>query len=193
MRTERIAIIGGGNLGSAIARALVSSEERLPPSITITRKSEGPLGVFSKEGFRTSTDNVSAIADAAIVLIAVRPKQMDAVLDQLAGNLEPSRHVLISTVSGVRIEDIQQRVGASIPIIRAMPDIGVAVSTSMTCLSCHASTPTDAKNLASELFSNLGRVEFIEEEQMTPATACVLVESRSFCEPSSPHGKVVSK
>jgi len=171
MRNVRIAILGGGNLGSAIARGLVSSEERLPPSITITRRAEGPLEVFSKEGFRTSTNNVSAIDDATVVLIAVRPKQMDIVLDQIAGNLEPSRHVLISTVSDVRIEDIQQRVGASIPIIRAMPNIGVAVRTSMTCLSCRASTPPDAKDLASELFSNLGRVEFIEEEQMTPATA----------------------
>ncbi|MFC2105759.1 pyrroline-5-carboxylate reductase [Candidatus Bipolaricaulota bacterium] len=171
MKTERMAILGGGNLGAAIARGLVSSEARLPANITITRRSGVPLEVFGEEGFRTSTNNVSAIDDASVVLIAVRPRQMDAVLDQLAGNLDPSRHVLISTVSDVRIEDIQQHVGSSIPIIRAMPNIGVAVGMSMTCLSCHASTPSNAKQLASELFSHLGRVEFIEEEQLTPATA----------------------
>ena len=171
MKTERIAILGGGNLGAAIARGLVSSEARLPASITITRRSKNPLEVFSKEGFRTSTDNVSAIDGAAIVLIAVRPKQMDTVLDQLAGNLDPSKHVLVSTVSDVRIKDIQQRVDSSMPIIRAMPNIGVAVGMSMTCLSCHESTPSEAKSLTSELFSHLGRVEFIEEEQMSPATA----------------------
>jgi len=171
MKTERMAILGGGNLGGAIARGLVSSEARLPTSITITRRSEGPLEVFSKEGFRTSTDNISAIDGAAIVLIAVRPKQMDTVLDQLAGNLDPIKHVLVSTVSDVRIEDIQQHVGSSISIIRAMPNIGVAVGTSMTCLSCHESVPSDAKRLTSELFAHLGRVEFIEEVQMSPATA----------------------
>ena len=171
MKTERMAILGGGNLGAAIARGLVSSEARLPTSITITRRSERPLEVFVKEGFRTSTNNVSAIDDAAIVLIAVRPKQMDAVLDQLAGNLDPSKHILVSTVSDVRIRDIQQHVGSSIPIIRAMPNIGVAVGTSMTCLSCHESTSAVAKELTSELFLHLGRVEFIEEEQMSPATA----------------------
>ena len=171
MRTKRIAILGGGNLGAAIARGLVSSEARLPTSITITRRSKAPLEILGKEGFRTSTDNVSAIDDAAIVLIAVRPKQMDTVLDQLAGKLDSSGHVIISTVSDVRIEDIQQHVGSSIPIIRAMPNIGVAVGASMTCLACHTSTPSIAKDLASELFSHLGRVEFIEEEQLTPATA----------------------
>jgi len=171
MKTERMAILGGGNLGAAIARGLVSSEARLPANITITRRSGAPLEVFGEEGFRTSTDNVSAIGDAAIILITVRPKQMDAVLDQLAENLDPNRHVLISTVSDVRIEDIQQHVGSSIPIIRAMPNIGVAVGMSMTCLSCHASTPSNAKELASELFSHLGLVEYIEEDQLTPATA----------------------
>ena len=171
MTSNRIAIIGGGNLGTAIARGLISSGERLADTITITRRSDQALEALQREGFTTTTDNVAAIDGAAIVLICVRPKQMDAVLYQLAGNLDPQRHVLVSTVSDVWIEDIQKHVGVSIPVIRAMPNIGVAVSASMTCLSCLASSPAIAKDLASELFSHLGRVEFIEEEQMSPATA----------------------
>jgi len=171
MTNNRITIIGGGNLGTAIARGLISSGERLAETITITRRSDHALEALQKEGFTTTTDNISAIDDAAIVLICVRPKQMDAVLDQLAGNLDPNRHVLVSTVSDVWIEDIQKHVGESIPIIRAMPNVGVAVGESMTCLSCLESSPAIAKDLAAGLFSHLGRVEFIEEEQMSPATA----------------------
>jgi len=163
MTNNRITIIGGGNLGTAIARGLISSGERLAETITITRRSDHALEALQKEGFTTTTDNVSAIDDAAIVLICVRPKQMDAVLDQLAGNLDPNRHVLVSTVSDVWIEDIQKHVGESIPIIRAMPNVGVAVGESMTCLSCLESSPAIAKDLAAGLFSHLGRV--------APATA----------------------
>ena len=171
MTTNKISIIGGGNLGVAIARGLVSSGDCLAETITITRRSEQALAALRTEGFSTTTDNVAAIEDATIVLIAVRPKQVDAVLGQLGGNLDPSRHVLVSTVSDVPIEDIQKHVGSSVPIIRAMPNIGVAVGASMTCLACHESTPATAKDLASGLFERLGRVEFIEEEQMSPATA----------------------
>jgi pyrroline-5-carboxylate reductase len=171
MTIDKIAIIGGGNLGSAIARGLVTSGEHQAKTITITRRSDQALEALRKEGFATTTDNISAIEDADIVLIAVRPKQIDAVLNQIAGNLDLSSQILISTVSDVRIDDIQKRVGVLVPIIRAMPNIGVAVSTSMTCLACHESTPVTAKDLASGLFERLGRAEFIEEEQMTPATA----------------------
>lgn len=169
--TNKISIIGGGNLGAAIARGLVSSGQCLAETIKITRRSEQGLVALRQEGFITTTDNVCAIKGAGPVLIAVRPKQMDAVLDQLSGHLDPSKQVLISTVSDVWIEDIQQHVGRSIPVIRAMPNIGVAVGASMTCLACQESTPAEARTLASKLFEQLGNVEFINEDQMIPATA----------------------
>ena len=171
MTINRITIIGGGNLGTALARGLVLSGQCSAETITITRRSDQALAALRKEGFTTTTDNVSAIDGAAIILICVRPKQMDAVLGQLAGSLDSRKHTLVSTVSDVWIKDIQQHVGCSIPIIRAMPNIGAAVGASMTCLSCPASSPAAAKDLVSQLFSYLGRVEFIDEEQMTPATA----------------------
>jgi len=171
MTTNGLSIIGGGNLGTAIARGLVSSGERAAETITLTRRSEQALAALRKEGFSTTTDNVAAIENAPLVVIAVRPKQMDAVLNELSGHLDPDKHVLVSTVSDVQIRDIQEHIGAAVPIIRAMPNIGVAVSESMTCLACHESTPAVAKDLAARLFEQLGSIAFIEEEQMSPATA----------------------
>ncbi|MFC2078961.1 pyrroline-5-carboxylate reductase [Candidatus Bipolaricaulota bacterium] len=171
MTTKKITIIGGGNLGAAIARGLAKADDYSAGAITITRRSDQALEFLREEGFVTSTDNVSAIEGADLVLIAVRPKQMDVVLNQLAGRFDDNRQILVSTVSDVRIEDIQQHVGSLMPIVRAMPNIGVAVGASMTCLSCQEATPSSAKDFASEVFSQLGRVEFIDEEQMTPATA----------------------
>lgn len=171
MSNERIAIIGGGNLGSAIARGLVSAGVCQPQAITITRRTEEALEPFRKEGFVTTTDNAQAADGAGVVLIAVRPKQVNAVLEAIAPVVESERHVVISTATDVRIADIRQQLAEGVPVIRAMPNIGVAVGESMTCLSCGDGTPEEAKAVAVSVFSALGQTQFINEDQMTPATA----------------------
>ncbi len=171
MTSTKIAIIGGGNLGTAIARGLVEFGELPAEKITITRRSAKALQPLLAAGFTTTTSNTAAIKDAGIVIIAVRPKQMDDVLDDIALHLDPMAHVLVSTVSDVRIDSIYKRIDHRIPVIRAMPNIGVAVGESMTCLSCLASIDEAVNRRVSELFEHLGIVAFIEEQQMTPATA----------------------
>jgi len=171
MSHERIAVIGGGNLGRAIARGLVTANAYPATDITITRRSKPALEHLASEGFAATTDNASAVREAGIVVIAVRPKQMNGVLASIAPSLDPARHILLSTATDVRIADIREQVGPEIAILRAMPNIGVAVGVSMTCLACDDTTPEPAKKAAEKVFTALGRVEFIAEEQMTPATA----------------------
>jgi len=171
MSNERIAIIGGGNLGSAIARGLVAAGLRTPSAITITRRSESPLEPFRDAGFDTTTDNVLAVRGASLVIVAVRPKQMNGVLERIAPELDAERQILISTATDVRIDDMRTHVGNDLPVLRAMPNIGVAVGESMTCLACEPATPEMAKATATKIFSALGTTAFIAEDQMTPATA----------------------
>ena len=171
MTMNKIAIIGGGNLGKAIARGLVASGRYQAETIAITRRSSQALDSLRKEGFAATTDNVSAIEGATLIVIAVRPKQMDVVLCELAGHLDPRTQTLVSTVSDVQIGDMQKHLSESIPMVRAMPNIGVAVRESMTCLACFESVPSTVRDQVRDLFEHLGIVAFIEEDQMTPATA----------------------
>lgn len=171
MTTHKTAIIGGGNLGKAIARGLVAYGGVPAETIWISRRSKKALEPLRAEGFAVTSDNTEAIDGASLIVIAVRPKQMDAVLQDIAPHLDPKSQTLVSTASDVRIENIQKHVGALIPIIRAMPNIGVAVGESMTCLSCDHSIPEAAKERVSEVFEHLGIVAFIDEAQMSPATA----------------------
>jgi pyrroline-5-carboxylate reductase len=168
---EKVAIIGGGNLGSAIARGLVAAGLRTPSAITITRRSEPALACFRDEGFDTTTDNAAAVKDAGVVIVAVRPKQMNDVLEGIAPALDAKHQILISTATDVRIADMRAHVGDRIPVLRSMPNIGVAVSESMTCLACESTTPEAAKATTTTIFSALGNTAFIAEDQMTPATA----------------------
>jgi pyrroline-5-carboxylate reductase len=170
MSEKRIAIIGGGNLGRAIARGLAAADFCPPDAIFVTRRSATALAPLEAEGFRTSTDNVAAVAEAEIIVVAVRPAQANEVFDSL-GPLDPDRQILISTITNVGIAAIVRHVPEGLPILRAMPNIGVTVGQSMTCLACHPGTPDAARQAAEDLFNALGRTLYIEEEQMTPATA----------------------
>jgi pyrroline-5-carboxylate reductase len=176
-RTERIAIIGGGNLGRCIASGLVSAGLVSPAAVTITRRRPGLLSDLRSEGFETGDDNRKAVADSNVILLCVQPQQLDAVMTEIAADLDPVRHVLISTVSGASIGALRSHAGTRIRIVRAMPNIGIAIGRSMTCLATDdLSLATDDLSIGSvdrarDLFDALGATMLIQEEQMVPATA----------------------
>jgi len=168
---DRIAIIGGGNLGTAIARGLVASGKISADKITITRRSIYLLDGLKQEGFCVDSDNLAAVRSARVVLVTVRPNQLDAVLREIAPALVEGDHLLISAVSNASIAEIKQQLGKEIAVVRAMPNIAVSVGESMTSLCSGESVAPEVKERAREIFATLGETMFITEEQMTPATA----------------------
>ncbi len=169
--TDRVAIIGGGNLGTAIARGLAASGKISADKITITRRSIHLLEELRQEGFCVDGDNVVAVRSARIVLVTVRPSQLNAVLREIAPALVEDEHLLISTVSNASIAEIKRQLGKEIAVLRAMPNIAVSVGESMTCLCSGASVGPEMEEEVREIFATLGKTIFITEEQMTPATA----------------------
>jgi pyrroline-5-carboxylate reductase len=168
--SPRLAIIGGGNLGVCIARGLVAAGVTPAPSISITRRRPELLSMLAEEGYATGDDNREAVHSSDIVIVCVQPQQLDGVLDSLAAALDPSRHLLISTVSGASITAIRNHLGVGLPIIRAMPNIGISIGESMTCLAADQRSAAKVP-VAVELFDALGETMQIQEEQMVPATA----------------------
>ena len=167
---DRIAIIGGGNIGSAIARGLVGSGRYRPEQIIITRRQVEQLAPLGKQGFPVQTDNRAAVKGAAIVIIAVLPQQLVEVLHEIGPDLRPGEQVVISIVSGVKIEEITRQIGQDMPVVRAMPNTAIEIGESMTCLA-HAPGAQDALATATALFSVAGKTLVVAEEFMTAATA----------------------
>ena len=168
MSTTKLAILGCGNIGSAIAKGLVKSG-MAPGNITLTRRKSESLTELNPAGFQTTADNVSAVQNSEIILLTVGPGQLMDLLDEISQSLSEN-HLLISIVSGVSISEIQAIVGKEIPIIRAMPNTAAALCESMTCIS---SLPQFAEGLktAQSLFEKVGKTLVIDEIQMASATA----------------------
>ncbi len=166
---KKIAIIGGGNLGVAIAEGLIKSGFAQPGNIIVTKRNIQTLAELEKKGVTITSNNNEAVKDAHMVILSVKPFQIKDVLLGIKDELKPETHVLVSVVTGVLIKDMQEWVGTEMPIVRAMPNTAIAIQESMTCI-CSKNTIQEQLNHVQDLFAQLGRVTFIEEKLMDAAT-----------------------
>ena len=164
----RIAILGAGNIGTAIANGLVQSGRFAAPAITLTRRRVHLLEPMRAQGFDVQGDNRRAVADADVVILAVEPGQIDGLLDEVGPALVPGPHTVISVVTGVSLAHLRARLGEHLALVRAMPNTAIAVRESMTCL---ASSDDAALDVARTVFATVGTTAVIREEDMTAATA----------------------
>ncbi|QNL50789.1 pyrroline-5-carboxylate reductase [Olivibacter sp. SDN3] len=167
----KITIIGSGNIGLSLARGLVNKHYSSPTDITLTRRSlkNIPSEVVSM-GFDVSEDNISAIAGAEIVVLAVLPQQLDQVLDQIAPVVVAERQLIVSVISGVSCMDIRNKLGDTSQVIRAMPNTAIAIGQSMTCIASDKASEHHMEEVT-RLFETVGSVVTINEDLMTSATA----------------------
>ena len=165
----KIAILGGGNLGQALARGWTSAGVVAAADLHVVRRRPERLVELATLGITTGADNCSAVEEADLIVIAVQPQQIESLLREIASTLDPTRHRVVSVVSGVSINVLSSHL-TGIPLVRAMPNTAVVIRESMTCLSA---LPTHASALAEArvLFEALGKTLEIEEEMMIPATA----------------------
>ncbi len=167
---RRIAILGGGNLGRALAMGWVESGYCAADRIHITRRNPDKLQFFADAGFRVGSDNAEAVRNADVVVLAVQPQQVGDLAEEIRSAIDPARHRIISVASGVSIRQLRELLDTRASIVRAMPNTAVSIGQSMTCL---ASSETDDPALpeAVELFEIVGRTLVIPEDMMIPATA----------------------
>ena len=164
---RKIAIIGGGNLGTAIAEGLLKSKFSSAADITITKRNTSTLETLRNRGVVVTDDNASAVRKSNVVILAVKPFQVSEVLNGIKNELNDQ--LLISVVTGVTIQEMKEILEKQSVIFRAMPNTAIAIQESMTCL-CSANAAAADKEYVQELFSKLGKVVSIDEKLMEAAT-----------------------
>lgn len=168
--SRALAILGGGNIGQALARGWVASGELSAGQITITRRHGAALQSLAEQGFDVGTDNREAVRRADTLLIAVQPQQLIPLLDEIRDVLDSDRHIVISVVSDATVADIQEQLSVPVPVVRAMPNTAIEIRESMTCLAADQGSGA-ALAQARSLFDAVGRTLVIDEELMVSATA----------------------
>ena len=169
-KTDRLVIIGAGNIGTAIATGLVTAKSLGPKQITLCDVQPARREWLESQGFATSASNTAPLGTPCTVLVSVEPHHADDVLREIAPSLQPGRHVLISVMAGVTIGQLRKHIGTKLPIVRAMPNTAIAIRESMTCLATDKADTAPIER-AKAIFDTVGKTLVINEEQMTSATA----------------------
>ncbi|MBV6643646.1 MAG: pyrroline-5-carboxylate reductase [Cyclobacteriaceae bacterium] len=166
-KEQTIAVIGAGNLGVAIAQGIVEKGVRKPEEMILTRRNIESIDYLKKQGFRITQSNLQAVEQSRIVMLCVQPKQVKQVIQEINTKLNKD-HIIVSVITGVKIDEIHKELKLDLPVIRAMPNTAISIGESMTCIaSKNATAHMEEIEL---LFGTLGLTLVIEEKLMQAAT-----------------------
>jgi pyrroline-5-carboxylate reductase len=173
LKGTKIAIIGLGKIGGALASSLVRnrivSKENL---LGTTGHRDSALEAAKRYGIKAITDNVRAIADAQIVILAVKPQTMKKVLTEIKDAVREDQ--LVITLAAARttrfIEEMLQR---AIPVVRAMPNTPCLVNAGMTVLCPGRYATEEHVGVAREIFAAVGLVAVIDNEDLMDAVTAL--------------------
>ena len=170
----KIAIIGCGAMGGALAEGFVRSTAFGAAGITVTARHGQTLVRFRQLGVNATTDNVEAVRGADIVVLAVKPWLVKGVADELKPVLDCARQTVVSVaagVSGSELTDMFTREDGSCPkIFIAMPNIAAALGCSMTFIVNVNGGEEDA-GMTENVFRAVGETMLIEERLLPAGTA----------------------
>ena len=168
---RKIAILGAGRIGEALLSGLISSGWRKPEEISATsRRAERVEELREKFGVAATTSNPEAVSGAAIVVISVKPQDLDALLGEVGG-LIASDQTVLTIAAAIPTATIERRLDSSVPVVRAMPNTPSTVHEGIAGLAPGAHADEEHLALAEEVLSHLGAVVRVPESMMDAVTA----------------------
>lgn len=158
-------IIGGGNLGASIAIGI--AKFTTGNQVTVTRRNTTNILHLEPLGVTVSKDNKHNIQNADIIILTIKPYQVDTVLEEILPVI--ANKTIASAVSGLSIENLQNKIGATHQAVRIMPNIASQFGASATCIAFQETNKEAAQNVVT-LFEGLGTAPIIDEKLMDAAT-----------------------
>jgi pyrroline-5-carboxylate reductase len=160
----KIAFIGGGNMGDAIVRALIEKKICLPSDIGISDISQPRRDYLEQRyGVSVTADNKATIAGKNVVVLAVKPQQINDVFTDLKGALKPNQLVL-SIAAGVTIGAISRGLGHR-KVARVMPNTPAQIGLGMSGWTVTAEVSAEQKVQVRRILTAMGKEIFFEDEQ----------------------------
>ena len=171
VEARRIAVLGAGKIGEALITGLLSSGWRNADELVAScRRQERADELAQRHGIRTTLSNAEAANGAAVVVIAVKPQDIDALLGQIGGLLGAEQTVL-SIAAAIPTSMIESRTAAAVPVVRAMPNTPATVHEGIAGICAGAHAADEHLAAAEDVLSHLGAVVRVPETAMDAITA----------------------
>jgi len=160
----RTAFIGAGNMARAILKALLENRIACPGDVTISDVNPANLEVAGRQsGVRTTAANLECINGADIIILAVKPQNLDSVGSELKSKIMPGQMV-VSILAGTCIGRLTECLGTA-EIIRAMPNTPAQIGCGMTVWTAASALDSSRKQDARTILSAMGEAIYVEDEK----------------------------
>jgi pyrroline-5-carboxylate reductase len=168
---RRLAILGTGKIGEALLKGLLGSGWRRPDEIAVSvRRQERADELRERYGVEPTLSNAEAIRDAAVVVVAVKPQDIEVLLGEIGG-LVATEQTVLSVVAAVPTSLLEDLLAAPVPVVRAMPNTPAVVHEGIAGICAGAHAGDRELELAEDVLSHLGSVVRVAEPYMDAVTA----------------------
>jgi pyrroline-5-carboxylate reductase len=159
----KIALIGGGNMGEAMLAAVLAKALTRPASISVSDVSWQRLDYLKKQySVMVTADNVEAILDKEVVILAVKPQTLPELLAELKGNLQ-SNQLVLSIIAGAKIKTISGGLNHK-AVVRAMPNTPAQIGEGMSVWTATPAVTGSQKQSAKAILGAMGRELYVADE-----------------------------
>jgi pyrroline-5-carboxylate reductase len=164
MTPYRLAFLGGGNMGRALVGGLLQQGTR-PEHISVGENYEPARASLARDfGIAATADNATAIANATVVVLAVKPQDAREVLTPLAPLFQRTRPVLVSICAGLRVAALESWCGGNIAVVRSMPNRPALLGAGAAGLFAAPSVSAAQRAQAESIMRAVGEVVWVASE-----------------------------
>ena len=169
--TQTIGLIGAGRMATALGRGCVTSGVVPAEQVIAADPSEEALQRFSAQlpGAKLVENNRSVLAEADIVLLAVKPQVVGEVLDDISAHVE-LRHLLVSIAAGVTLAKLAEGLPGATRLVRVMPNTPCLVGLGASCYCRGENANEQDGQLVEQILLSVGRVFQVEEKMLDGVT-----------------------
>jgi pyrroline-5-carboxylate reductase len=167
--TDSIAVLGAGKIGEALLSGLLTGGRRVDDLMFTERHPERAAELTTRYGVR-AVDVPTAAKEAGVVVVAVKPQDIDPLLDELAPHADPNT-LVVSLCAGLPTSLYERRLADGVPVVRVMPNTPMVVGEAMSAISPGRHATTAHLSMVEELLSVVGKVVRVPESQQDAVTA----------------------
>ncbi len=158
-------------MGEALVSGLIRSGGRTPDQMMVTsRREERALELSDRYGVTSTLSNAEAGAWANVLVLMVKPQDMDGLLSEIREGLT-TEHLIVSFAAGIRTSFVEKRLPDDVPVVRVMSNVAALVDEAMTVVAAGANAEERHLEMAEELLRSVGKVIRLKEVHLDAITA----------------------
>ncbi len=171
LSNQTIAVLGAGNIGRALIGGLIKGDYLAPEQIRATRRHAATLKSLEADfpGILVGTDNIAAVRDASLIVLATKPQVISTVIDEIRDAVSDDT-LIVSVLAGITTDSLQEAFGQELPVVRTMPNTPMLVDEGATAIARGKFATPHHLHVVKRMFEAVGKVEEVPEYLMDAVT-----------------------